>query len=354
MPFNLFGKRSKQSYLALDIGSQNTKMMIFRPGEAVADQMIIKPTPANSFQDGAFIDEEALRDFLSQGAAELGAENEMDVVAGISGKGVIAKKLDIPQMDKSMISEFVEIEAEQELFYNQEEMELDYELLTGVNFNKPEAQSLLVVTVLKKIIEGYNSIIKPPFMNCKILDTNFAALFNSFEYNENLDESKNYLVMDIGCASTNLVVVLKNQVVFVRHLSVGGHFFTQEIQRKMNVDYQEAEELKIRASRGQEAPQELVALISNELNEAFAEELNSCCDFYSSLFPEKEINSVYVTGGASQTLGLIPHLQKKMNLPIERLNPFQNVSLNSDLQKRRDDLALFSAVVSGLALRSLE
>ena len=349
----LFGKRSKKQYLALDIGSQNTKMMVLQPGKAFVQKIIIKPTPPNSFQDGFVANEEHLSDFLTQCAADLGLENKINVVAGISGKGVIAKKIDIPQMDENMIPEFVEIEAEQELFYNKGEMELDYEVLKGVNFDKPEAQSILVITVLKKVVDSYNSIIKEPFMNCEILDTNFAALFNSFEYNENLNESNNYMVLDIGCSSTNLVIVIRNQVVFARHLLLGGNFFNQEIQKKMGVDYQEAEGLKISASKDQDTPQELISLISNELNEAFAEELFSCYELYHSLFPEKNVHSAYITGGASQTFGLIPHLEKKLGFSIKYFNPFQNIVLNSELKNRQKELTLFSAVASGLALWSL-
>ena len=353
MSISLFGKRSKKRYVALDIGSQNTKLMIFQTGKPFVEKLIIKPTPGGAFQEGCIADEDSLTVFLSQCLEELELESEVDIIAGISGKGVIAKKIDIPQMDENMIPEFVKIEAEQELFYNKETMELDYEILTGVNFDKPGAQSLLVITVSKKIIESYNNVIKPPLMNCEVLDTNFAALFNSFEYNEDMDENNNYMILDMGCSSTNLVIVIKNQVVFARNLPFGGNFFNQEIMKKMGVNDQEAEDLKISASIGQEAPQELVSLVTTELNETFAEEIFSCYELYHSLFPEKNVNQAYFTGGASQTLGLISHLKEKLGFPIEQFNPFQKIELNLELQKNPKKLALFSSVISGLALRSL-
>ena len=353
MPFNLFKKLSKKQYLALDIGSQNTKVVMFQTGKAFIDKMLVKPTPKNSFQAGQVTDEAALCNFLVQCTAEMEIEDEIGVITGISGKGVIAKKIDIPQMEENMIPEFVEIEAEQELFYNREEMELDYEILKGVNFNKPEAQSLLVITVLKKAIESYNDVIKKSIIDCEVLDTNFAALFNSFEYNENLDENKIYMVLDIGCAITNLVILIKNQVVFARNLPLGGDFFNQEIQKKMGVDYQEAEELKISASNAQEAPQDLVSLIKSELNENFVEELLSCYELYYSLFPDKNVNHVYITGGGSRTLGLVSLLQEKLELSIDYFNPFQNIGLKPKFLKKKEDLKFLSAVVTGLALRSL-
>lgn len=353
MAASLFGRKSKKQYLALDIGSQNTKIMLFEPGKAVVEKIIMKATPPDAFQGGTISNEDLLYDFLIKCVSELEIENEINVITGISGKGVIAKKIDIPQMEENLIPEFVEIEAEQEVFYNKDEMELDYDMLTGVNFKKPEARSLLVVTVLKQVIESYNNVIQKSFMTCEILDTNFAALFNSFEYNKSLDTSKNYMVLDIGCASINLVVLIKNQVVFARNLPIGGNFFNQGMQKAMNISYQEAEELKISASSGQNAPKEVISLIKNELNEAFTEEIFSCYELYCSLFPERNIDYAYITGGGSRTIGLIAHLQNKIGIPIDEFNPFEKIQLNPNLKNKREEFKFFSAVVTGLALRSL-
>ncbi len=349
---NLFKKKSKR-YLALDIGRQNIKLMSFLPGKAFADMMMIKATPKGAFQKGLLVDSAPLCDLLSQCLTEMEFEDELSVIAGVSGMGVIAKKIDIPQMEESMISEFVEIEAEQELFYNKEEMDLDYEILKGVNFNKPEAQSLLVVTVLKQIIENYNSVIQKIHLNCDILDTNFSALFNIVEHNIPLDMKKIYMVIDIGCASTNLIILIKNQVVFARNLSIGGDFFNQEIQKRMSLDPATAEELKISASQGQEAPKELVSLIVNNLNDAFVEELLSCYNLYHSLFPEKNVQEGFVTGGASQTLNLTQKIKDKMGFPVSFFNPFKNIDLKPEFKNRQHEFPLFS-VVAGLSLRSLK
>ena len=92
MLFQLFKKRAKKQYLALDIGSQNTKVMMFKPEKASVDKMIIKKTPPNSFRGGVVNDETVLSDFLAQCMEEMDLENEVNVIAGISGKGIIAKK----------------------------------------------------------------------------------------------------------------------------------------------------------------------------------------------------------------------------------------------------------------------
>ena len=346
----LLKEKPKRQYLALDVGSQNTKIMIFAPDQALVKQAMVKPTPQEAFQGGAILNEESLSEFLTHCVADLKLKNEISVVTALSGKGVIVKKIDIPKMDKSMIQEFVEIEAEQELFYNNEEMTLDYDVLKGVNFKKPEDLSLIVVTALNKTIESWNRVIENSFMKCEILDTGFFALFNSFEKNEALEEKLNYMVLDIGHFSTNLLAVVKNQVVFVRNIPSGGDFFTQGIQKKMKIEYNEAEDLKL--SLGQDtAPKEVAALIKNELNPAFVEELISCYELYHSLFPGRHLHRVFITGGASLTFNLLPCLKERLALPVEILNPFKNIALDKAIQPEGERLKSLSSVAVGLGLR---
>ena len=354
MVLSFFSKKSNKQVFGLDIGTHNTKLMSFNGKESVVSNFIVVPTPDNSFSAGLISDENILSQFIGQQIASLEVEDELSVILGISGKGMIAKKIDIPEIDDHMIPEFVEIEAEQELFYNRDEMELDYEILEGLNFNKPEAKSLFVVTVLKTVVESYNKILEQNAIQCDILDTNFGALFNAFEFNYTLDENKNYMLLDIGKTTTNLIVVLKKQVVFARNINLGGDFFNNLIQKKMSIDYSMAEDLKISASKGGEAPQDIVSLIKSELNKDFVEELISPCELYNGLFPKKPVNEIYITGGGSQTIGLMSEIESAFGCKVHFLNPFKEITFPSGLKKYKEEYKMISSVLVGLSLRSLE
>ena len=354
MVLSFFNKKSKKQVFGLDIGTQNTKLMSFDGEEPLVSNIVVKPTPPDTFSAGLISDENSLSQFVGKLIAEIGIEDEISMILGISGKGMIAKKIDIPEMDDHMIPEFVEIEAEQELFYNREEMTLDYQVLEGLNFNKPEAKSLFVVTVLNTVVESYNNIMEKNAINCEILDTNFGALFNAFEFNYTLDENKNYMLLDIGRTTTNLIVVINKQVVFARNIYLGGDFFNQFIQQKMSVDYSMAEELKVSASKGGEAPKDVTHLIESELNKNFIEELISPYELYNGLFPDQPISEIYITGGGSQTVGLIVGIENTFGCPVNILDPFKKLNFESDLKDYKEKYNVFSSVLVGLTLRSLE
>ena len=353
MVLSFFKKKSKKQIFGLDIGTHSTKIMCFESDEPIVSNMLVTPTPASSFTAGLISEETALSDFIGQQIASMDIEEELSVILGISGKGMIAKKIDIPEMDDHMIPEFVEIEAEQELFYNREEMTLDYEILEGLNFSKPEAKSLFVVTVLNTVIENYNKILDKNGIQCEILDTNFGALFNAFEFNYTIDENKNYMLLDIGKTTTNLIVVIKKQVVFARNVYLGGDFFNQAIQKKMSVDYNMAEDLKVSASKGEEAPEDVVSLIKSELK-AFIEELVSPYELYNGLFPDNPVSEIYITGGGSQIIGLSSGIESTFNCPVSFLNPFEKIGFPAELKKYKKEHQMISSVLVGLTLRSLQ
>lgn len=351
MVLGLFNK-SKKQHLAVDIGSQNTKIMTLNPKGHV-DQLTIKPTPPNIFDTGAILDEGNLVDFLLNCAGTMDLKDEISVITGVSGKGVITKKIDIPQMEEHLIPEHLPFESEQYLPYEVDEMDLDYEILKGIPTSSENQIPILLVAVLKNTVNQYSEVFEKSYMSCDILDASVFALFNVFEKNYSLDPNKNYLLIDIGLNSSNFVGVVKNQVIFTRSFPFGGNFHTQKIMNKMQVTFDAAEEFKKTLGHNKESPQELLPFIQEEVNPAFCGEIRSGYEVYLSFFPNHPVSEIYVTGGGSRTKGLLKALNDQMSVPVSLLNPFLNVKLNPNLMTMEEEITPFSSVVTGLALRTV-
>ncbi len=348
MLINLF-KKTKKEYVALDIGSQNTKVASISGGSI--NKFIIEPTPEKLFDAGMILDEKGLSKFLMVCLGNLDITTDIEVITGVSGKGVITKKIEIPYMEEDLIAEHLPFEAEQYLPYEIDEMDLDYEILKDMSSSsKTNDVPILLVAVLKSIVSQYNELFEKSFLNCDILDTNVFALFNVFEKNYDLDEKENYFLIDIGLSTTNVVAIIKNQVVFTRSLPIGGDFYTQEIEKRLNLNYAEAEELKKSVSQEAEHPEHISSAIK-EINPLFSDEIFSGYEFYLSFFPNNKISQIYITGGGSQCLGLLETLNNKFQNSVYRLNPFQNIELGPDVLLDEKVLSSFGAIVAGLSLR---
>ncbi|MBC6415303.1 MAG: type IV pilus assembly protein PilM [Bdellovibrionales bacterium] len=349
--------KSKKAILGLDIGNKNTKIINLesnKKNKFKLNHCITVPTPPNVFSAGEISNPSVLSEFITNQVLSLGIDNEIEIVLGLSGKGMIAKKIDIPEIEDYMIPEYVEIEAEQEVFYNKEEMFLEYQILEGIQKeDQSNSKSVFAITVLKKIIESYGEAVPKDIVSCKVIDTNFSALFNIFEYTKNLDPKSIYMVIDTGHLLTNVIFVIKNQIVFARNISLGGHFFTQEIQKRLSLEYSAAEDLKITSSQAENSPDNVVSFLKNDLVHQFIEELVSCYELYLSFYPDQQINETYMTGGNSQLLGFSEAFKAKFNTPVYFLNPFQKMSQNSILPKENNSF-YFHCVSAGLALRGME
>ena len=223
----------------MDIGSQNTKFLSFS-SKGIINNFSMEPTPEGSFDSGVILDPEKLKDFLMSCVGNLDMQNDFEIITGVSGKGIITKKIDILQMDEKLISEHLPFEVEQYLPYEIDEVGLDYELLTGIETSTSKEMPILIVAVLNSMVQQYNKLFEESFLQCGTLDTNHFALFNIFEKNYDLDETENYFLIDIGSKITNVVIAIKNQVVFARSLPLGGDFYTKELARRLDLGYAEA------------------------------------------------------------------------------------------------------------------
>lgn len=347
--FKFFNKVKKQ-YIALDIGSQTTKIATYSRQESRIDTLILKPTPPETFDSGDILNEENCSQFINDCLAGIDIESEISAITGVSGKGLITKKIDIPNMDEDMIADHLPFEAEQYLPYEIDEMELHYEILKDLPASVENHTPILLIAILKKLIGKYEEVFFNSLIECDILDANVLALFNIFEKNYELDSNANYLLIDIGFKGSNIVAIINNQVVFTRHLLVGGDFYTHKIKNSLNLNYEEAEDLK-KSIDVADSAQDVTSLINTEIHPAFCNEVFSGYEFYLSFFPESLVSQIYVTGGGSQVSGLTEALSQKFSAQVEILDTFKNVGLSAELESEREKLHAFSAVVSGLALR---
>ena len=314
----------------------------------------IKKTPAECFNSGNVLDQEKLSQFLLQSIAELQVE-KLNAITGVTGKGFVTKKIDIPKMEHHLIGEHIPFEAEQYLPYEISMVDLDYEILTKTQISDPDQMSVLLIAVLKKTVEQYSNLFESASLSCDILDANVFAMTNAFETNYGSSEEDNILLIDAGACNTNLVVISKNQVVFTRNVAIGGEFYTKKIQENLNMSFDEAEDLKIRSGKeaGENSPEELMSLIKN-LNQSFCDEVYTGYEFYLNFFQNDKISKVFMTGGGSQIPHLLTTMEEKLSVPVEKMNLFKKINISSDLDIGVEGWESLSAVCIGLALRNLK
>jgi type IV pilus assembly protein PilM len=162
------------------------------------------------------------------------------------------------------------------------------------------------------------------------------------------------VLINVGAAVANINILSRGVTTFTRDITMGGNAFTEEIQKQLNISYDEAEALKVGGQGETDAvvPQEVERVIQG-VAEQMAGEIQRSLDFYAATAADSRIARVFLSGGTARIPALFKVIEARAGVPVEILNPFKNIEVDN----RKFDAAVIlaaapsAAVGVGLALR---
>src|SRR5256885_5584507 len=131
-----------------------------------------------------------------------------------------------------------------------------------------------------------------------------------FTANYDLPEKETVVLINAGAAVVNINIISGGVTTFTRDVTIGGNQFTEEIQKQLNVSYEEAEALKIGGGRSDAdavVPQE-VERVMGSVAEQVAGEIQRSLDFYAGTAADANFSKVYLSGRTAKTRALFQTL----------------------------------------------
>jgi type IV pilus assembly protein PilM len=192
-----------------------------------------------------------------------------------------------------------------------------------------------------------------------MVDVAAFCVENAFEINYDLPVNETVVLVNIGASVININVLAAGITAFTRDISMGGNHFTEEIQKQLNVSYDEAEALKLGGGTQTDAesviPQEVERIIL-AVADTMAGEIQRSLDFFTATAVDSHIARVYLSGGTCRIPSLYKVIENKVGVPVEIMNPFRNIEFdpkrfNSEYIR---DIGPSAAVAVGLGIRSPE
>jgi len=278
------------------------------------------------------------------------------VVTGVSGHSVIIKNIVLPPMSQEELEESIDWHAEEHIPYDLADVSLDYQ----VTAENAESKSVLIAACKRERIDNIKQAIQLAGKTPVVIDVDTFALQNCYEVNYQPDDSQVVTLLNIGASTMNVNIVRGARSLFTRDITVGGSQFTNVLQRNLGLSFQQAESVKRGLFDGAEGIEEksIVPLI-NDVTEIVAMEIQKTFDFYRATTEdsgEVVVQKILISGGGSKLAGLAEELSKRLELPVEVLDPFRNIKVDT----RKFDPDYLSeimpemAVAVGLALRGVE
>lgn len=356
--------QKNKGLVGLDIGSSSIKLVGLKEKkgsfELVNFRMV--PLPPDVIVDGAIIDSAVVAESIREIIAQENIKTK-DVVTSISGNSVIVKKIKLPMMTEEELEESIQWEAEQYIPFDINDVNLDVQIL---DLSAQEADvgqmDVILVAAKKDIINEHTSVLIEAGLRPQIVDVDVFAIENMFQTCYPGYDDQVVALVNIGANSVNVNVLEKGITSFTRDISIGGSQFTEEIQKQLNVSFDEAEALKLGGDLGSpmettEAviPQEVGGIIRS-VSEGIAAEILRSLDFYVAASSIGKVGKVFLMGGSSKVPGMTNIIESKVGVPVEIANPFQGLQIDENKFNisQLNEIAPSAAVAVGLATRKVD
>ena len=345
---------ASKNAVGLDIGSNSVKIIHLAENRQGVHLKAFDMgmLPPEAVVDGALMNfaaiVEKIRDLVS--ANKIRSKN---VAVGVSGHSVIIKKISLPEMTAEELEESIQWEAEQYIPFDIKDVNVDVQIINPKAGQ--EQMDVLLVAAKKDVLQDYISVVTEAGLRPQVVDVDTFAVQNMFELNYGFPPNETIALVNVGAAVININVIANAITTFTRDISMGGGMLTAEIQKQLNVSYEEAEHYKT-AGAGNITNSTIareVQSMGGRISHTLVTEIQRSLDFYAATTVNADISRIYLSGGSAQIPSLIPALEQGLEVPVELVNPFKNIIIDSrkfdvDLLQR---MAPVAAVAVGLGLR---
>jgi type IV pilus assembly protein PilM len=347
--------RKVKTVVGLDIGSSTVKAVELKPvGKGFrVSSYASAPVPPDAIVDGAIIDSGAVADAIRQ-VFEAGAFKSKEVCASLSGNAVIVKKISLPVMTETELSDSIQWEAEQYIPFDIQDVNLDYQVLdAGTGPESRGNMEVLLVAAKKEKIGDYTSVIAQAGRAAVIVDVDAFALQNAYEANYGHNPNEVTVLLNAGASAININILHGGQSVFTRDISMGGNAYTEAVQKELNLPFDTAEAAK-KGEPVEGVTFEEVLPVLHAMTENVLLEIQKTFDFFKASASSDKIDRVLLSGGASRVDGFQKALEERFATVIEPFNPFQKISFDAGKLgiQDPDGVQTAAAVAVGLALRT--
>lgn len=353
------GLSKKSQVVGIDIGSHSIKVVQLlkkKKNFELLNAGIIS-LPENTFVDGMTENPNLVSDALKQLIAGEKINTKYAVIS-VSGESVVIKKINIPKMSEEALAESIMIEAEQYIPFDINDVMVDFTIL-GVaeeedDDDAGEQMEVLLVAAKKDIIEQRKSIALNAGLTPVVFDLDAFAVENSYGLNYVKEKKQVVGIINIGASVTNINIVEDETTGFTRDILLGGDTYTETIGKRLKLDFDEAEKVKLGINIVEENKEEVISIIL-EIADALASEIQKSIEFYSTA-ANRNIDKIYLSGGGSKISGINRLLSEKLGIDVNILDPLKNIFVNKKTfdPEYITEISPSIAVAVGLAFRRFD
>ena len=277
------------------------------------------------------------------------------VVSSVSGRFVFVRYISMPVMTdeelanaaKYELGKYIPVEVDEVLHDSQK-----LEELAAQEGQEPEMRVLLVAAK-RTFIDEHVGVLEAAGLQPSVVDVDSFALGNAYELSgminpQAIAAGKLIALVDIGASKTNINIMSDSISYFTREFYKGGDDLTDSISKKLSLEVKDAEAMKRNPGGELDKVQDCITSVIEDI----CHDINISIDYFENQY-DKKVEEVYITGGASGTIGIQETLERTVQKPVQKWNPLQYMELELDRnsQQELEDNPAQAAIALGLASR---
>ncbi len=351
-----FLKPKPTPLIGVDISSSAVKMVeLSLVGRNFClERYAIQALPKDAVTDGNIVNVELVADAVKRAWQQLGSRVKY-VALALPAASVISKKILAPAgLSELELESQVETEANQYIPFSLEEVNLDFQIL-GPNTHSPGEVDVLIAAAKKEKVEERVAAIEAAGLKAAVMDVESYATQAAYELMRqqlpNGGEGQVVAVVDVGATAIHMNIFRDSQCIYSRDQGYAGNQLTQEIQRKFNMSFEEAELAKQQGG----LPESYELEILQPFMDTLAMEISRSLQFFYTATNYNAVDHILLGGGCSVIHGLDETVSSRTQVASTmRANPFFGMSTGKIKGKQIQLDAPSLLIACGLAMRRFD
>lgn len=272
--------------------------------------------------------------------------NIKEVYLSLSETMVYSEVVELPYLSENELSSAINFEAEQYIPIPIEEVQLEYLLLSPVVKDSSQKKiEVLLVAGQKQGISQLTEISQLAGLIPTVMETEVLSLIRI----ANLSYRGNCIILDLGHATSKIIVLQNRSLKLLRILNIAGEAFTRAVGKELKMAFLQAEQYKAAYGLNEAVLEGKVAKAIEPVFNLIINEIKNGLNFIYQKQPDFNVRTILVSGGGALMPGLNSYLAKNLNLEAATLDPFRILLKDNSLKKISHYPGFATAV--GLAAR---
>ena len=238
-----------RGHIGLDIGTSAVRAAEVRGGQrptvARFGQVLL---PRGAVTDGEVQEPEIVAQAITALWKRAGFSSRT-VRIGVSNRRVVTRQIELPAMAPADLEGAIRFQAQDYIPIPLSEAVMDYEVIEEITGAEGQALiRVLVVAAERAMVEPLLSAVRQAKLEAEVLELNAYPLMRALG-SDMVSAAEVEAIVDVGGGVTNVVIHQAGKPRFTRMLpSLGGDDFTQAVAEALDLEWEDAESLKHRAS----------------------------------------------------------------------------------------------------------